>query len=921
YRHGCEVAWSALYPEDAHVDLPTYPWQRKRFWATPSLAAAPNGTTSNGVVHREHAGDGHPLLQRHLQVAATGDHYWEGDLTSATMPLLMGTPLLPAATVIELALAAAGAALPGQEWDLVDVVMERNVLLVEDHHTLQTVLQAPTPDGARSFSLFEYARGDSPVAARLVARGRVEPVAALSGVIGETREVEIAASDVGFDHTLLGVAFDLVRSATGDIEDANVVARLDRVRLARSVLTAGEMLRVRTDGTGVRIESSTGDRVFEAEGIAFAPLAAEVIDAAARRQLGDWLYDVAWQPAAATQSAPPSLNGHWLILADAGGLADEVVRALETRGATCSVVTMLDEDANDLLPQVLAAAGPVVGVVNLVALDGPSGEGTQLEDLEAAQRRACGSVIHLVQALLAENATAPARIWLVTRGAEPAVANTPVAVSQSLVWGLARTVGLEHPELWGGVVDLDPASASLADDAAALLSALEAGDDEDQVAIRSGQRMVARLVRAELPSAERFRWRADATYLITGGLGSLGLLLARWMVDNGARHLVLTSRRGLPPASASNDPAAAAQIEAVDQLERLGARVTIASVDAADEQRMAALLTQLETDSAAPLRGVIHLAGVSELQPLRTLTLDAFQAVLRPKVSGAWVLHELTRHLDLDVFVLFSSAASVWGSRDAAHYVTGNHFLDSLAHHRRAIGLPAVAVNWGWWAGSAMVPPELQRYFAQLGLGVLTPEQGLHALGCVMNANVVQRTVADVDWHRFKPIYAAKRRRPFLDDIEARGPGLIAADSAESGALVRELSELPPAARWQRLTSHMQAEVCRVMGIDPSDPPPLSQGFFNLGMDSLMSVDLTSRLEVTLGQSLPSTLAFECPTIESLCRYLAANILDVPLDQPSTSDGLAVLEPAPVSDEFDHLSEEDLVDLLVAELDRDHEHV
>jgi acyl carrier protein len=300
---------------------------------------------------------------------------------------------------------------------------------------------------------------------------------------------------------------------------------------------------------------------------------------------------------------------------------------------------------------------------------------------------------------------------------------------------------------------------------------------------------------------------------------------------------------------------------------------------------------------------------VSDLQPLRELSFEQFRAVLRPKVAGTWVLHELTltRDRPLDFFVLFSSAASVWGSRDAAHYVAANHFMDAVAHHRHALGLPALSVNWGWWAGSTMVSAELQRYFSALGLDVLPAQQGLDALACLLESDSVERTVAVVDWSRFKPIYAAKRRRPFLDEIESRPTFGAGAPADGQGRLRRLLDEAPPERRWEILVGSVQQAVGRILSLDDAEPVSLTQGFFQMGMDSIMSVQLKTELEIGLGEELPSTLAFDCPTVESLCRFLVDEVLG--------SDSLAPATPRPVDQEVEDASEEELVALLAAELE------
>ncbi|WP_163787664.1 SDR family NAD(P)-dependent oxidoreductase, partial [Myxococcus vastator] len=224
-----------------------------------------------------------------------------------------------------------------------------------------------------------------------------------------------------------------------------------------------------------------------------------------------------------------------------------------------------------------------------------------------------------------------------------------------------------------------------------------AGEGEEQLALRGGRRFVPRLAQCPLPPARTATLEAEATYLVTGGQGELGLHVARWMVRQGARHLVLTARSAFPEraeweALAARGGDVAARILAVQALEAAGATVVLARADVSRHEQLAELLEQVRT-TMPPLKGVVHAAGVSTHARLRELDASALDAVLAPKVEGAWHLHALTREVSLDFFVLFSSISAVWGSVGSGHYAAGNAFLDALAQHRRALGLPATSIN------------------------------------------------------------------------------------------------------------------------------------------------------------------------------------------------------------------------------------
>ena len=365
--------------------------------------------------------------------------------------------------------------------------------------------------------------------------------------------------------------------------------------------------------------------------------------------------------------------------------------------------------------------------------------------------RRCGDVLRIMTAMADGRGPDRPRLWVVTRGAQRTGADRePVAVGQSPLWGLGRSLALEHPELWGGLIDLDPEGS--AEEVATLADVMLGEGPDDQVALRGGNILAPRLVRREqsVHHAGRTSFRPEGTYLVTGGLGDLGLRIARWMIEGGARRIVLVGRRHLPDRGSWDDldegHPASAVIEAIGAMERLGATVVAASADVADREAMGALFDRLR-ESMPPIRGVVHAAGVVRLRDAAGLDEEAMRNVLRPKVAGAWVLHELTRSLPLDFFAMFSSVASVWSSRKLADYAAANSFLDALAHHRAALGLPALSINWGPWEGAGMVDASgWGRSLELMGLRALRSEEGLDALGRLLSGPATsQVTVAAVD--------------------------------------------------------------------------------------------------------------------------------------------------------------------------------
>ncbi|MCC6456106.1 MAG: type I polyketide synthase [Caldilineaceae bacterium] len=660
-----------------------------------------------------------------------------------------------------------------------------------------------------------------------------------------------------------------------------------------------------------------------------------------------WLYDVVWQPQAA-QAAPAPLHAprRWLVLADAAGLGSAIATQLETLGQVCTLIhpgSTRPEEFLQLFEQELLQEGPPLrGVLHLWSLDAtaqfaalagsPAESREGLENaLESSQKLACATAVSLLQALAqamqkADRALDPGdlpKLWLLTQGAQavgsPAQAETLTAQSlvQAPLWGLGRVISLEHPELWGGLIDLDEESVPAA---SWVIQEITAPGDEDQVAYRQGQRYVARLVRSASaaegePSAHV---NPDGLYLVTGGLGGLGLHVADWLVAQGAQHLVLTSRTGLPERSvwprADLDANMKARIAAVRGLEARGAVVDVVAADVANGGQMRALFAWLG-QQARPLRGIVHAAGTVSMHPLQELDEQELQAILRPKVVGGWLLHKLSQTQPLDFFVLFSSGAAIWGSAGMGHYAAANHFLDALAHYRHASGLPALSINWGWWREGGMATAEIEQSFTAIGVQPMPTTETLALLGQLLGEGVVQKIVAAVDWQLFKPVYEAKRRRPLLAQIADQRE---TAAQSQTSPLLERLMEAAPVERWEMLLAHVCAETATVLGHEDASALNLHQGFFKMGMNSLMTVQLRSRLEISLNCSLPATLAFEYPTIQSLTSFLAGELARKGI----TTNGNGVHMPPEPSDsaeaahaaDLDALASEDLLALFDDEL-------
>ncbi|TMR41454.1 type I polyketide synthase, partial [Actinomadura geliboluensis] len=599
-----------------------------------------------------------------------------------------------------------------------------------------------------------------------------------------------------------------------------------------------------------------------------------------------WRYRTTWKPlpGIGTAGAPGLEGSAWLVVVPEAvapaPLADTVLDALRRRRAEVVRVDVAPADLRDraALGDRLAAAlaesgvaGRLSGALSLLALadDGLAAAHEPVSD-------GLMGTVALVQAL--EDAGVEARLWCltseaVTTGNADAVAN-PL---QAQIWGLGGVAALERPERWGGLVDvparLDGRTAELLAGVLADVGRAEGtggaggGHGEDQVAVRASGAFGRRLARAPLGDAPARDWRPRGTVLVTGGAGAVGSHVCRWLARAGAPHLLLVGRRG-------TDTPGIAELTA--ELAELGTRVTVAAADAADRDALREVLASVPEEH--PLTAVFHGAGVLEDGLVESATADRLERVLRPKVAAAAALHELTAGLDLEAFVLFSSAAGVLGSGGQGGYAAANAFLDALAQGRRAAGLPATAVAWGSWGGGGLVTGEVEERLRRRGLPPMEPETALAALAAALDREEPQVTVARVEWADFAPAFTAGRPSRLIADI----PDLAAptaghaaggdADGAADGDLVARLKELPDGKLENALLDTVRAHAAAVLGLHGPDAIGAERAFNLVGFDSLTAVELRNRLRRATGLRLPVTLLFDYPTPVAAARYLRAEL-------------------------------------------------
>ena len=582
----------------------------------------------------------------------------------------------------------------------------------------------------------------------------------------------------------------------------------------------------------------------------------------------NWFYQLAWReiPFADEAPEPAASQAEWIIIAGTEretALAQAVAGRMQTNGVRS---TILSQPSSNELSDTLASH-PSANVVRLCGA--PTAETAaatkqQLENIPAAVTNTTSSLIAMIHAMADQS---PSRVWIVTCGAQPTNgAPDTQGITQAPLWGIGRTISVEHPELYGGLVDLDP-TASVQDAADTLWRHLRAPTGEDQVSLTGSRRFAARLERYHAPSQGPLPLRPDGTYLITGGLGGLGLEVARWLVASGARRLMLMGRKAIPPRSqwktlAPDHPQAQA-VAAIRELEAAGATVYAVAADTSDANALHTIFDSYTQEGWPPIRGVVHAAGVMQHHTLLELTPTTLDEALRPKL-GAWSLQQALIDAPLDFFVLFSSASALLSSPKLGAYAAGNCFLDAFAHYRHAHGQPALSINWGVWGEAGMASrfsTDSLEALAERGMGAMRTAQGLDALGRLMNDARPEAAVLPVNWQRWGELYPAYTASPLLSDLfqhSDEGNGSVSSIAQPNAVLNASPDERP-----EQLRQYLTETIGAILGfsiteIDPSTP------ISALGLDSLTAVEFKNRITSTLGVSLPMVRFLQGPPIDEL---------------------------------------------------------
>ncbi|MEU3188631.1 type I polyketide synthase [Streptomyces sp. NPDC006923] len=941
YTRGAPLDWEAVYAgrRAGRADLPTYPFQHQRFWLEPG-----DGTADIAAAGLENMA--HPLLAAAVPVAGSDTLLLTGRLSARTHPWLTdhtvaGTPVLSTATFVELALRAGDQA----GCDHLLQLAPQEPLILPDHGAvrIQLAVAARDDDGRRTFSLssrpedaapdsewthhatgtlatgardsgFRPAQWPPPGAEQITLDGFYEDTDTTGPVHGplfqglrsawrrdgeifaDVRLPESAEADArafGLHPALLDAAAHAALAADGPESERRLPSSWRGVTLHAVGATA---LRVRVTPTGdhtvsLALADTTGQPVATIEGLTLGAPPAGLLDGPRRSALGQSLFQLDWTPAPA---ATPTGQERYAVLGT-DGLG--VARALTAAGAP--VTTYRDLTAlGDALGTAAGTTADAPGTgtpasapaprLVLVPLTAPHGTDT---DLAGAVHKAARDALALVQSWLADERFATSRLVLVTRDAVAADTghhNGPDQrrgvrnLAHAPLWGLIRSAEAENPDRFT-LVDLDTEDASYT----ALPGALATGEPE--LALRDGTVLVPRLARAATAAAAVPTATAldpDGTVLITGGTGTLGRLAARHLATaHGARHLLLTSRRG---------PDAEGAADLVAELAELGAEATLAACDAADRDALAAVLAAVPAHR--PLTAVVHTAGVVDDGVITALTAERLDRVLRPKADAAWNLHELTRDLNVSAFLLYSAVAGTLGSAGQANYAAANVFLDALAAHRHAQGLPATSLAWGLWAETSGITGHLThadlRRMERGGVGALSSEEGMALFDTAWRSDRAALVPARLD-------LAALRSATGTESVPALLRGLIrtprrrtATSAATAGAatLAGRLRGLSAGEQTRELRDLVRTQAAAVLGHDSPDAVESGRAFKDLGFDSLTAIELRNRLRTATGLRLPTTLVYDHPTPAALAGQLRDELLGADTETttpPVRQDGAA----------------------------------
>ncbi|KPA09302.1 polyketide synthase [Candidatus Magnetomorum sp. HK-1] len=535
-----------------------------------------------------------------------------------------------------------------------------------------------------------------------------------------------------------------------------------------------------------------------------------------------------------------------------------------------------------------------IGILFCWGLDTIQVNQLSLDNLKHFQRHCCGSLLHIIHAINNTQMMNISSLLILTQGAISVNNENILNPSQSSLWGFGRCILSEKPELNCKLIDLDPETNF--NDVNIIMD--ELNYTESQIAFRNHCRYEAKLQKYDEKSyieKDQMKWCENNSYLITGGLGELGLLFAQWLVETqNVKHLILLGR---------SKPGIKA-IHKIHGLNKTGATVKIIHADVSSYDQLSTVITEIE-NNFPPLKGIIHLAGLLDDATIDQQNWTKFEKTMFPKIYGSWNLHQLTSHLKLDFFILFSSASSIIGSHGQANYASANAFLDALANYRKSIGLPGLSINWSAWSEIGLASTTaIEQRLKMRGTNLIAPYQGLVVFDYLLSQNTSQVAVMPISWDKFFQFEI----NPFYADIEKKQD----IKSTEDKDFKIQIQSLSGIELCEYLITFVQSQIRKVLYLDKGQLLDIHDRFFDIGMDSLTSVELKNTMQTKLGCTLPSTVLFKYPTIDKLVNYI---IEIFNLNNESQKNTIEPDTSEEIFDEVQDLSEADIEAFIDDELE------
>ncbi len=569
-------------------------------------------------------------------------------------------------------------------------------------------------------------------------------------------------------------------------------------------------------------------------------------------------------------------NENYLIFADEKGLGEKLASRLKASGNECSLVyasnrynqlnhwhyaiapTEIDDYKKIIQTINNKSKQPISRILHLWSLDVLPNKDISTETLKITQIKGIGTLVNLAKAMLSLDTVA--KVKIITKFSQAVLENEKTTLLSSLIWGFGRVLSLELPQYWDGLIDLD--NNDLKNENSLIFDLIQVKHSEDHIAIRHNECYVPRLNEEKLSNNKKLQINKNESYIITGGTGWLGLHATEWLGKRGANNIYLISRK-----QPSSD-----KVKKIEILKKKFKTSNIINIqaDVCDFKNLSALFKQLKLEKS-PIKGIIHAAGISDNKTINNLTYKDIEQTTSAKTIGSWNLHNLSKEMDLSFFVTYSSISSVWGSASQAPYAAANHFLDALSAYRKAIGLKSTNINWGPWSGGGMTSSKNLEKLSIRGIKPVTPEMGEQALDQINNFTGNQNIIANINWQTFMPLYELSGKRSILALFASNNTEEYIEDKTKNTAKSETLTNIENSLSEERkplLVSYLKKEVASLLEFESTYSIDSEKGFSEMGIDSLMAVELKNTLDANFAIKLPLTIVFEYPNINLLADYI-----------------------------------------------------